>query len=559
MVIVLGFVQAWASRHYMNPDGVSYLDIALKYVQGDWGSAVNAYWSPMYSWLLAALFYLFRPSPYWEYPLVHLLNFLIYIVAFVCFEFLLFQIIRWQRNGSDSETDVGMPSWAWQAIGYVLFLWCALVLITIELVTPDMIVAALLFVLGGMLIRIRLEPTNWLHYVLFGLTLGIAYLTKAVMFPLAFVFLVVCLLMTGNARKALPRVALALVLFVLVSAPFILALHRAKGRWTFSETGRLAHAWLVDGTQPYVHWQGLPPGTGVPAHPTRKIFPNPPVYEFKEPLIATYAPWYDASYWNEGLVGRFNLKGQLRVLVEGVLAYYAMLTNNPIGMAILISFLVLAFYIRRPVRTWIFRLPLWGVVLPALAAMALYLLIHVEPRYVGAFLVLLWLGLFSGVRSREGENVTRLLRAVIIALVVCSMTVLLAKSMSPAVSALVSLGKIKDGSDAKNWQVAGALSQMGIKPGDPVAYIGVGFASGSYWAHLARVRIVAEITSGSDRRPTEDVQRFWNSDGAVKQKVIDAIARTGAKAIVVDHLPPGYSAMGWQELGQTGHYIYLLK
>ena len=34
----------------MISDGVSYLDIGDAYFRGDWKAAVNAYWSPVYSW-----------------------------------------------------------------------------------------------------------------------------------------------------------------------------------------------------------------------------------------------------------------------------------------------------------------------------------------------------------------------------------------------------------------------------------------------------------------------------------------------------------------------------
>src|SRR5215831_15431337 len=97
VVLVLGFVQAWATRYNIEPDRISYLDIADKYLQRDWTAAVNAYWSPLYSWLLAAAFYLFRPTSYWEYPVVHLVNFLLYLVAFGCFEPILVQIISHQQ------------------------------------------------------------------------------------------------------------------------------------------------------------------------------------------------------------------------------------------------------------------------------------------------------------------------------------------------------------------------------------------------------------------------------------------------------------------------------
>ncbi len=557
LVVVLGLVQAWAGRNFMNPDGVSYLDVAEKYLQRDWTWAVNAYWSPLYSWFLGAALLVLRPSSYWEYPVVHLVNFLIYLICFVCFEFLLAQIICYQTERSEgSASDAFLPIWAWQAIGYLLFLWCTLVLITIEVVTPDMLVASAVFLIGGLLIRIRLHPEKWVLVVCLGIALGFAYLAKAVMFPLAFVFLLVLLFSFENLRKALPRVVLAGVLFLLVSAPFLLALRNAKGRWTFSETGKLAYAWLIDGTEAYIHWRGLPPGTGVPAHPTTKIFDNPSAYEFKEPIKSTYPPWYDASYWNEGLVGRFNLRGQLAALSQGLLAYYAVLINSPVGMAVLATFLVLQLYAKTPVWQWITRIRFWQLLFPAIGALSMYALIHVETRYIGAYIVVVWLALFSGVRFRKDEGSARLKYAAVVALVVAGMTVILAKQMTPAMSSLPGIFR-EQGS--VYWQVADGLSTMGVKPGDQVAFIGSGFGSGSFWGRLAKVQIIAEITAGSDMAVRDDVDEFWHSNNDVKRQVIAAFAKTGAKCIVADKMPPGADYPGWQKIGNTDHYVYFLQ
>lgn len=37
----------------INPDGISYMSIADHYANGHWGDALNAYWSPMLSWLIS--------------------------------------------------------------------------------------------------------------------------------------------------------------------------------------------------------------------------------------------------------------------------------------------------------------------------------------------------------------------------------------------------------------------------------------------------------------------------------------------------------------------------
>ena len=81
MALAIGAAQAWATRFATNPDGISYLDIGDAYWRGDWHHPINAYWSPLYSWILGFFFKVLRPSAYWEYPVVHLVNFLIYVAA----------------------------------------------------------------------------------------------------------------------------------------------------------------------------------------------------------------------------------------------------------------------------------------------------------------------------------------------------------------------------------------------------------------------------------------------------------------------------------------------
>jgi hypothetical protein len=42
-------------RYQINPDGISYLAIAQRYLADDFSGAVNTYWSPLFSWLLTPL------------------------------------------------------------------------------------------------------------------------------------------------------------------------------------------------------------------------------------------------------------------------------------------------------------------------------------------------------------------------------------------------------------------------------------------------------------------------------------------------------------------------
>src|SRR5437588_1656055 len=98
VALTVGAAQAWATRFYMNPDGISYLDIGDAYWRGDWHNAINAYWSPLYPWVLGGFLKIFHPSVQGEFPLVHLVNFLIYVVALTAFALFLETFIGQQRE-----------------------------------------------------------------------------------------------------------------------------------------------------------------------------------------------------------------------------------------------------------------------------------------------------------------------------------------------------------------------------------------------------------------------------------------------------------------------------
>ena len=225
--ILLGAAQAWSTRHQMQPDGISYLDMGDAYLRGDWRMAINAYWSPLYSWLLGLSLRVLRPAPFWEFSVVHLVNFVIYLLALASFRFFWRDWIR-----SRQESPVAGPPWAWSALGYMLFLWISLNLISLNLVNPDMCVAALVFLAAGILVRIRASSAGWPEFAFLGIILGFGYLAKAAMFPLALVFLATSAFAGGGARQAVPRALLATVAFFLIAGPFVVALSRSKGRFT---------------------------------------------------------------------------------------------------------------------------------------------------------------------------------------------------------------------------------------------------------------------------------------------------------------------------------------
>ncbi len=379
-----------AAYQAMTPDGIAYLDIADAYVQGDLSAAINAVWSPLYSWLLGPLIVAMPRSVHWEFPLVHLVNFAIYVAALAAFEFFWTHVVRFARAMTADEQraeHTTFPEWAWKFLGYTLFIWVSIDLISLASVTPDLLMSALVYLAAGLVLRVRLGYGSAGSFAMLGLVLGLAYLAKSVMFPLAFAILAVAASPLRRPYLIASRGIVALSVFLVTSGPFIILISQAKGRMTFGESGRLTYVRIMNGV-PYPHWQGDPEHGSTLAHPSRRIFFRPPIYEFGTPVPGSYPIGYDPSYWYEGVVPRFESAVQRGALLTN-LAFYLRLFLLSQGVLVVTTFV---FYAIGPGHSAdvMDLLRRWGLAFVAMVALALYSLVLVEGRYVGAFLPLLW-------------------------------------------------------------------------------------------------------------------------------------------------------------------------
>jgi hypothetical protein len=525
----------------VNPDGVSYLDIASACLKGNFSALINGVWSPLYSVLLTFWLFLFRPSAPWEARIVRLFNCGALVFAACCFEYLLNGLAQYQEAIRIKEQQDGLlPPWVLRATGYSLFFFASVYMTPAELVNPDVLVMAFVLLAAGLMLRIRIRKDGALSFAVLGLVLGLGYLAKTVMFPVGLAFLVGVLFAVRNFRRATPRILLAAFLFLAVSGPFIFALSKSKGRLTFGDSGAISYAVLVNGATFAVHWQGQPPGTGTPKHPTRKILATPPVYEYAEPIGGSYPPWTDPSYWYDGIRPHFVLAEQLRTLRNSIAAY-----RDTLGLlwGIVAGFLVFLFWggsIRRFVNNVLQETFLWG---PAVAAMGMYALVRVEPRYLSGFIMLVWAAAFLALRIPEpGHAIVRSVTLTIVVLLGFQTVLSFKKDI---------VTRPASGSPTVHCAVAQDLWREGVKPGDRVAYVGAAVWY-HYWAHLAQVSVVTEVAS-------EGVAAFWAASPQLRAKVTDLLATTGAKAVVSKDVPPRLLADGWKEVPHTNYYVLVLR
>ena len=536
LAIALGAAQAWATRFTMNPDGISYLDMGDAYWRGNWHMAINAYFSPFYSWILGFFMKVLRPSPYWEYPLAHLVNFLIYLAALGCFEFFLRNFIRSRRHSDENarkQGNVTLPEWGWWMLGYALFISASLQLITLRSITPDMCVAAFVYLASALILQIQAGAGTPRTVLFLGIVLGFAYLAKAVMFPLALVFIAVAACCARNVRQDVRCAAIAGFGFLLIASLFITILSRSKHRVTFGDSGSIAYEVYVNGIDQFV------PASGSLKHPVNKIYDMPPTYEFGGPIGGTYPLWYDSTYWHEGIRPYFDLAQQFHAIAASLLTYSGQFCSAFLQLNATVALLVLYLIAPRPSACLKCAGASWPLLVIGLAAMGLYALVYAESRYFAPFIVLFWLAAFCGVHLPDSRGLVRTIAVVVVAVSITSI-------------AQSARSTWLDGHSAPDYhRLATALCDYGITRGSKLAVIGTEpfGKSGAFSARLAKAQIVAQIRRSD---------LFWAAPAITRAEVLRALARAGVQAILASDLPTSADlSTGWHRLGTSPDYIHV--
>jgi hypothetical protein len=554
VIVLLGGIQVLAYPNRMSSDDVvSYLDIADAYRHHPWKSAINGYWSPLYSWVLGFGEWVVRPAASQEFSFVRLVNFTVYLLALAAFELFLRRAIAAHEHAVDARVgenaSLRIPRWMWLLFGYSVFLWSSLKWIGLRTDTPDLCTAALVYVAASILIGGRSAPLSSAQSVTLGAVLGLAYLSKTAMFPVAFAFLAAGSLTGRDRSRAIGRAAWALGAFALVTLPFIVSLSTVKHRATFGDSGRMNYAWQVNPGGyiiPGLHWQGGPGGFGVPSHPTRQISHDPAVFEFDHGFH-TFPPWGDPSYWYDGLRIRFNLTAELKTIAAN-LQFYAPMFLMSVGVFYLVLLCFDGFFesVAATVNDH------WRLLVPAAAGLAVYMVctnlavadIRTQPstRYVAVFVVLLLTAVVSGVRLPDSRRSRRLLAVI----TVTAATIIVGRLSFLAADDLKLGGRPLP--EQQIQTVVWRLREAGVQPGDRVAILGSKGAH-EFWARLGRIRIVAQI-------PDEDA--FFRADAKVQQEIRAELARTGAKALMYRRMPHFDIGPQWRRLGRTDHYMIML-
>jgi hypothetical protein len=623
VALVAGACDVWKFREAMNPDGVSYLDLADAVRLGRWGELVNGHWSPLYPVVLAAVLAVLHPMPEREFAAAHVANFGIYVVALAAFHFFLRELLRFRRplhegNGSSPTVPAREP-WL-ETLGYVLFTWCSLKLINTGLVSPDLLVTALVYAACGVVLRMRRESphdslggaaeksgrhTPWAVAssadgtrsvpatsggsfpdarltATLGLLCGSGYLAKTPFLPFGLVLIGCASAGAGRFRDRACRALLAVSLMLAVAAPWIAALSCSKGRLTIGDSAQLNYVWYVGRVQP-------PQRT----HPIREIFTSPPIYEFATPVHGTYPPWRDPAYWDEGVQPRFDPERQWARLVWNCQEYWELFTGLLDGFAMpaLIALVAAACW-HRGWRVVADLAACWFVIVPGATAMAMFAVVLVEPRYVCGFVVVMLTASFAGLRLPP----TRPARVALWGVALVAFAILLRRSPHPVrTAALVLLGIAS---------LAAVVERFLRRPTRPA--FATGLAAAIVAACLAGWRLSSSfgraerpVAETPDQRFVRELRqsgvpsgeriaviggpcsgfywarlarvqivaelyeqyaaRFWGLDAASRARALDAFRSSGAAYVLSMRPPPPEATDRWSRIGTSNRFVYDLS
>ena len=367
-LLILGGLQAWTSRFATTPDGMSYVDLSDAIVTGRVGNIVNAYWSPLYPALIGLLRLVFRPSAYWEYALVHLLNLVLFAASIAAFGYFLDALtvaaVKWGRR------ELGTTGGT--LIAYAVFGALSLMMTPLSLPTPDLLVTCATFVVFGASLRLRDEPRRHRHAIALGLALAAGSLAKSFFIPWSVVVFVVTLIATRRSGRR-PTVT-AVATWLVFVAPWCAVLSAHQRHLTFGDTGRLTYIWNVNQVE----------------SPSLKIMPHGATAAASDSVLSgvavtpnargTNPVWFDPARWYTDLSPKWEPSKQLLVFSDLVSHFFASLA--PVVLVVWFAYAVAT---RDARALWWHRV--WIVMLPALAAVGAYSLVLVTTRYIAPFLV----------------------------------------------------------------------------------------------------------------------------------------------------------------------------
>ncbi len=385
LAVLLCLALGYATRNALNPDGVSYLDLAAALQRGDWSAFVQAYWSPMLPVLLALTGLVTSAERTAFLPAVHLLNAIVACAGIAV-------IWRWGHRRHDR---------IFARAALAAFILAAARPLRLEAVTPDILLLSLCAWIGY-----ELLVHSGQRWARLGVLLGLAFLAKTSVWPWLLVITLVRVGVNWSSpiRNDVFRTALVAAL---VMAPWVAAISVESGHFTLTSAGRLNVCWYMqscDGRTPDTH-QG---GHRVYREAALTDGATVTVATFNAERGWTYEPWSDPTAWASGIVTQQTHRPAVREVLQfwsHHVKYIVGFWMLPVLAGVLLPF-ILFHWPRQDARS------LGGTGRDAAMTMFFgimgigqFVAVHAEPRLIAPFVLLFALGALTWLRDAAVPDV----------------------------------------------------------------------------------------------------------------------------------------------------------
>jgi hypothetical protein len=277
---ILGLFLLKYYQYQINPDGISYISIAQKYLNGDFRNAINGYWSPLLSWLLTPFLLFGLPS----LLAIKLLSLIIGLLTIICV-----RQLSYRFKMSEGIRNV------------VLFsLIPAILFFSLSVIAPDLLLVSILVYYLNVIFDAD-YPTRGYKGVLCGALGATAYLSKNYAFPF---FISHFLLfnafhyfsgVTKERKKSVLRnLFFGLTVFFVISGGWIYLISNKYNKITIGTAGEFNYAYVGPKSKglPELHRFLKPPNeTAVSA------WEDPSYFE-----ITSWSPMHSLDYFKHQLV-----------------------------------------------------------------------------------------------------------------------------------------------------------------------------------------------------------------------------------------------------------------
>lgn len=216
-------------RERLNPDAISYIEIARRVSEGKWAESVSGYWSPLLSWSMAPML-IFGMDPLYAARI----SLAIWGGGLVIAWHILLQTHgSLNRYVHCATLCLIAMSVAWWAVQWI---------------TPDIILAACLALYFAAVLSEKLFRKAG-YAVGTGLVGGVCYLAKSYAFPFFLAHFTLTVFMKWKlssisltARHATRTWILGIAGFLMIAGPWVGVLSSKYQKFTFSNVGPVAHA-----------------------------------------------------------------------------------------------------------------------------------------------------------------------------------------------------------------------------------------------------------------------------------------------------------------------------